>query len=86
MMDSCSCRRTDIVARGEFGLLQSAARVERPDGFDVFTAEGVELESGELIPADTVVISIGDAPDLDFLPDDVAIAVYESVHREAARR
>jgi len=36
------------------------------------TAEGVELESGELIPADTVVISIGDAPDLDFLPEDVA--------------
>ncbi len=36
------------------------------------TAEGVELESGELIPADTVVVSIGDAPDLDFLPGDVA--------------
>jgi NADPH-dependent 2,4-dienoyl-CoA reductase/sulfur reductase-like enzyme len=34
----------------------------------------VELESGELIPADTVVVSIGDAPDLDFLPDDVATA------------
>jgi ferredoxin len=32
----------------------------------------VELESGELIPADTVVVSIGDAPDLDFLPGDVA--------------
>jgi NADPH-dependent glutamate synthase beta subunit-like oxidoreductase/NAD-dependent dihydropyrimidine dehydrogenase PreA subunit len=36
------------------------------------TEAGVELESGELIPADTVVISIGDAPDLDFLPEDVA--------------
>ncbi|BBO69329.1 pyridine nucleotide-disulfide oxidoreductase [Desulfosarcina alkanivorans] len=36
------------------------------------TERGVELESGELIPADTVVVSIGDAPDLDFLPDDVA--------------
>lgn len=36
------------------------------------TDRGVELESGELIPADTVVVSIGDAPDLDFLPDDVA--------------
>jgi NADPH-dependent glutamate synthase beta subunit-like oxidoreductase/glutamate synthase domain-containing protein 3/NAD-dependent dihydropyrimidine dehydrogenase PreA subunit len=34
--------------------------------------EGVELESGELIPADTVIISIGDAPNLDFLPEDVA--------------
>ena len=36
------------------------------------TEQGVELESGELIPADTVVVSIGDAPDLDFLPGDVA--------------
>jgi NADPH-dependent glutamate synthase beta subunit-like oxidoreductase/glutamate synthase domain-containing protein 3/Pyruvate/2-oxoacid:ferredoxin oxidoreductase delta subunit len=36
------------------------------------TAEGVALDTGELIPADTVVISIGDAPDLDFLPGDVA--------------
>jgi hypothetical protein len=34
--------------------------------------EGVELETGSLIPADTVVISIGDAPDLEFLPGDVA--------------
>ncbi len=34
--------------------------------------QGVELETGELIPADTVVISIGDAPDLAFLPQDVA--------------
>jgi len=36
------------------------------------TDQGVELESGELIPADTVVVSIGDAPDLEFLPSDVA--------------
>ena len=36
------------------------------------TEQGVELQSGELIPADTVVVSIGDAPDLDFLPADVA--------------
>ncbi|MDA8403815.1 MAG: FAD-dependent oxidoreductase, partial [Desulfobacteraceae bacterium] len=33
------------------------------------TANGVVLNSGELIPADTVVISIGDVPDLDFLPE-----------------
>jgi len=36
------------------------------------TEAGVELKSGELIPADTVIVSIGDAPDLDFLPEDVA--------------
>ena len=36
------------------------------------TEEGVELTTGEVIPADTVIISIGDQPDLDFLPDTVA--------------
>jgi NADPH-dependent glutamate synthase beta subunit-like oxidoreductase/glutamate synthase domain-containing protein 3/Pyruvate/2-oxoacid:ferredoxin oxidoreductase delta subunit len=36
------------------------------------TEAGVELQSGELIPADTMIVSIGDAPDLDFLPGDVA--------------
>jgi len=33
--------------------------------------EGVKLTTGEVIPADTVVISIGDRPDLEFLPKDV---------------
>ena len=32
------------------------------------TAEGVVLDNGELLPAETVVISIGDAPETDFLP------------------
>ncbi|MDO9262737.1 MAG: FAD-dependent oxidoreductase, partial [Desulfosalsimonadaceae bacterium] len=35
------------------------------------TADGVVLDSGELIPADTVVLSIGDVPDLDFLPENI---------------
>ncbi len=35
------------------------------------TEEGVVLNNGELLPADTVFISIGDAPDLDFLPETV---------------
>uniref|UniRef100_A0A7C4MNR1 Pyridine nucleotide-disulfide oxidoreductase n=1 Tax=Desulfatirhabdium butyrativorans TaxID=340467 RepID=A0A7C4MNR1_9BACT len=33
--------------------------------------DAVVLTTGERIPADTVVISIGDVPDLDFLPEDV---------------
>jgi NADPH-dependent glutamate synthase beta subunit-like oxidoreductase/Pyruvate/2-oxoacid:ferredoxin oxidoreductase delta subunit len=37
------------------------------------TQQGVELTSGELIPADTVIISIGDEPDVDFLPETVRI-------------
>lgn len=36
------------------------------------TSGTVILSTGETIPADTVIISIGDAPDLDFLPRDVA--------------
>ncbi|MEN8243664.1 MAG: FAD-dependent oxidoreductase [Thermodesulfobacteriota bacterium] len=52
------------------------------------TEDGVVLESGELVPADTVVISIGDIPDLAFIPDDVAVerghvkvdAHYQTTH------
>jgi len=36
------------------------------------TKKGVMLNSGEIIPADTVIISIGDTPDLQFLPKNVA--------------
>jgi NADPH-dependent glutamate synthase beta subunit-like oxidoreductase/glutamate synthase domain-containing protein 3/NAD-dependent dihydropyrimidine dehydrogenase PreA subunit len=35
------------------------------------TGKGVKLESGEVLPADTVIISIGDIPDLNFLPESV---------------
>lgn len=38
------------------------------------TQEGVKLTTGEVIPADTVVVAIGgDKPDLEFLPPDVVI-------------
>ncbi len=37
------------------------------------TEEGIVLQSGELIPADTVFISIGDQPNIDFLPETVEI-------------
>jgi NADPH-dependent glutamate synthase beta subunit-like oxidoreductase/glutamate synthase domain-containing protein 3/NAD-dependent dihydropyrimidine dehydrogenase PreA subunit len=36
------------------------------------TGEEVILTTGEIIPADTVIISIGDMPDLQFLPENVA--------------
>lgn len=35
------------------------------------TAKGVKLSTGEVIAADTVIISIGDVPDLEFLPRDI---------------
>ena len=37
------------------------------------TKKGVVLQSGEVIPADTVFISIGDQPNIDFLPKHVEI-------------
>jgi NADPH-dependent glutamate synthase beta subunit-like oxidoreductase/Pyruvate/2-oxoacid:ferredoxin oxidoreductase delta subunit len=36
------------------------------------TGKGVELADGELLPADTVIVSIGDQPDLAFLPEGIA--------------
>jgi NADPH-dependent glutamate synthase beta subunit-like oxidoreductase/ferredoxin len=54
------------------------------------TAEGVVLADGELLPAATVFISIGDAPDLSFLPEEVAtergfVAVNEFFQTTDAR-
>lgn len=37
------------------------------------TAEGVKLTTGEVIPADTVVVSIGDTADLEFLPERIRV-------------
>jgi len=36
------------------------------------TDQGVELTDGELLPADTVIVAVGDVPDLSFLPDGIA--------------
>ena len=35
------------------------------------TDEGLELTTGEVIPADTIIISVGDVPELDFLPESI---------------
>jgi len=37
------------------------------------TAKGVKLKDGEILPADTVVVSIGDVPDLAFLGDELVL-------------
>jgi NADPH-dependent glutamate synthase beta subunit-like oxidoreductase/NAD-dependent dihydropyrimidine dehydrogenase PreA subunit len=36
------------------------------------TDQGVVLKDGRMLPADTVFISIGDAPDLSFIPENIA--------------
>jgi len=51
---------------------KAGARFRYPCFTREITDEGVILTTKELIPADTVVISIGDAPDLDFLPEGIA--------------
>jgi NADPH-dependent glutamate synthase beta subunit-like oxidoreductase/glutamate synthase domain-containing protein 3/NAD-dependent dihydropyrimidine dehydrogenase PreA subunit len=37
------------------------------------TAAGVQLADGDEIPADTVIVSIGDVPDLSFVPAGIAV-------------
>lgn len=49
------------------------ARFKWPCFTKEVTEEGVLLQSGELLEADTVIMSIGDAPDIDFLPDNIAL-------------
>ncbi len=49
------------------------AKFRWPVFTQAITEEGVKLESGEVIAADSVFISIGDAPDLDFITADIAV-------------
>ena len=47
------------------------AKFRWPVSTKEITKQGVKLSTGELIRADTVIISIGDAPDIEFLPENV---------------
>ncbi|MGO9016750.1 MAG: FAD-dependent oxidoreductase [Syntrophobacteraceae bacterium] len=49
----------------------AGARFRWPCFSKAVTEDGLELTTGEVIPADTIVISVGDAPELDFLPESV---------------
>ncbi|EGB13981.1 FAD-dependent pyridine nucleotide-disulfide oxidoreductase [Pseudodesulfovibrio mercurii] len=51
----------------------AGARFKWPCFTKEVNANGVLLQSGELLPADTVLMSIGDAPDIGFLPADIAL-------------
>ncbi|MEJ2099069.1 MAG: FAD-dependent oxidoreductase [Desulfobacterales bacterium] len=66
----------DIQEPASFGKERQAAESAGAEFFwPVFTQEitatGVKLTSGEEIAADTVIVSIGDVPDLEFVPETV---------------
>jgi NADPH-dependent glutamate synthase beta subunit-like oxidoreductase/glutamate synthase domain-containing protein 3/NAD-dependent dihydropyrimidine dehydrogenase PreA subunit len=66
----------DVQEPASFGAERKAAeaagaKFRWPLFTKAITEEGVELTSGEVLPADTAIISIGDQPDLDFLPETV---------------
>jgi NADPH-dependent glutamate synthase beta subunit-like oxidoreductase/glutamate synthase domain-containing protein 3/Pyruvate/2-oxoacid:ferredoxin oxidoreductase delta subunit len=50
---------------------KAGAKFRYPCFTKEITAEGVMLTTGEVILADTMIISIGDAPDLSFVPDNI---------------
>ena len=51
----------------------AGARFKWPCFTKEITDKGVLLQSGELLEADTVIMSIGDAPELEFLPGEIAL-------------
>jgi NADPH-dependent glutamate synthase beta subunit-like oxidoreductase/glutamate synthase domain-containing protein 3/NAD-dependent dihydropyrimidine dehydrogenase PreA subunit len=52
---------------------QAGAEFRWPCFTKEITGEGVLLDTGELLPADTVVVAVGDVPDTQFLPESVRI-------------
>jgi NADPH-dependent glutamate synthase beta subunit-like oxidoreductase/glutamate synthase domain-containing protein 3/NAD-dependent dihydropyrimidine dehydrogenase PreA subunit len=67
----------DIQEPASFGKERQAAEAVGAEFmWPVYTQEitesGVKLTTGEQVPADTVIVSIGDVPDLEFIPESVA--------------
>ncbi len=66
----------DVQAPASFGKERAAAEsagatFRWPVTTEAVTEAGVQIAGGELIPADTVIVSIGDAPEVDFLPPEI---------------
>ncbi len=51
----------------------AGARFRWPVRIREISASGLRLEGGEEIPADTVIVAVGDLPELGFLPESVAV-------------
>ncbi len=52
---------------------KAGAKFRWPVFSQAITEAGVQLDTGEVVPADSVFISIGDAPDLEFLTQEIAL-------------
>ncbi len=68
----------DIQRPAAFGKERRAAeaagaRFRWPVRIREINASGVRLKGGEEIPADTVIVAVGDLPELGFLPESVAV-------------
>jgi NADPH-dependent glutamate synthase beta subunit-like oxidoreductase/glutamate synthase domain-containing protein 3/NAD-dependent dihydropyrimidine dehydrogenase PreA subunit len=66
----------DIQEPASYGKERKAAeavgaRFLWPRFAQAITEEGVELTNGEILSADTVIVSIGDQPDIEFLSEDI---------------
>ncbi|MFO7962833.1 MAG: FAD-dependent oxidoreductase [Desulfobacterales bacterium] len=66
----------DIMAPASYGkerkeAEKAGAKFRWPCHTREITEQGVVLTTGELLPAETVIVAIGDAPELSFLPEDV---------------
>ncbi len=68
----------DIQEPASFGVERrsaeaAGARFLWPRFTKAITDESLELTTGEVLPADTVIMAVGDQPDLSFLPNDIRI-------------
>lgn len=68
----------DIQEPASFGVERkhaeaAGAKFLWPKFTKAITAKGVELTDGTLLPADTVIMAVGDAPDLTFLPEEIIL-------------
>ncbi len=66
----------DVREPASFGRERAAAeragaRFLWPVSARAINATGVELADGKILPGDTVVVAIGDRPDISFLPEDI---------------
>ena len=66
----------DVQEPASFGAERTAAEAIGakflwPVFTEAITPTGITLKDGETLPADTVIISIGDKPDLDYISEDI---------------